>query len=193
MVLTRAVRICNQCKDLPTISTVHLLLSLRDYCPVLVCQINHFGVESSWVEIVCQYLILKTFQQDHIQWLATVGQTFLGSHPPKMIGWQCFLCFLQLLDRNIPWQMVLVSCILSLVYAWILVLISGMYAYIFRCLCALTSYIPRLPLEAEAELPPFRRRFRLRFHWNLFLRLELKHFSISSENGLALTRRQAII
>ena len=45
VVLTRAVGICNQCKDLPTISTVHLLLSLRDYCPVLLCQINHFEFE----------------------------------------------------------------------------------------------------------------------------------------------------
>ena len=47
VVLTRAVRICNQCKDLPTISTLHLLLSLRDYCPALLCQVNHFWVELS--------------------------------------------------------------------------------------------------------------------------------------------------
>ena len=51
VVLTRAVRTCNQCKDLPTISTVHLLLSLRHYCPVLLCQINYFWVELSWVII----------------------------------------------------------------------------------------------------------------------------------------------
>ena len=50
VVLTRALRICNQCRDVPAFSTMYLLLSLRDYCPVLLRQINHFWV-LSWVEI----------------------------------------------------------------------------------------------------------------------------------------------
>ena len=35
--------------------------------------------------------------------------------------------------------------------------------------------------------------FRLRFHWSLFLRLQLQYSSIGSDNGLAPSRRQAII
>ena len=72
VILTRVVRIHNQCKDLLTISTVHLLLSLRDYCPVLLCQINHFGVwvESSWV------------------WLLD-PDSFLNSSSGEMVGFLC--------------------------------------------------------------------------------------------------------
>ena len=36
-------------------------------------------------------------------------------------------------------------------------------------------------------------KFQLKFHWNLFLRVQLKYSSIGSDEGLALTRRQAII
>ena len=36
-------------------------------------------------------------------------------------------------------------------------------------------------------------KFRLRFHWSLFLRFELIISSIGSDNGLAPARRQAII
>ena len=35
--------------------------------------------------------------------------------------------------------------------------------------------------------------FLLEFHWNLFLRVQLKYYSIDSDNGLAPTRWQAII
>ena len=35
--------------------------------------------------------------------------------------------------------------------------------------------------------------FRLKFHWSLFLRVQLNHFSIGSDNGLSPSRRQAII
>ena len=35
--------------------------------------------------------------------------------------------------------------------------------------------------------------FRLKFHWSLFLRVQLTYSSIDSDNGLATTRRQAII
>ena len=35
--------------------------------------------------------------------------------------------------------------------------------------------------------------FRLGFHWSLFLGANKQYFSTGSDNGLALTRRQAII
>ena len=35
--------------------------------------------------------------------------------------------------------------------------------------------------------------FWLKFHWNLFLRVQLQYFSIGLANGLAPTRQQAII
>ena len=35
--------------------------------------------------------------------------------------------------------------------------------------------------------------FRLKFHWSLFLKVQLAVFSIGSDNGLALNRRHAII
>ena len=61
-------------------------------------------------------------------------------------------------------------------------------------------------IEVETKWLPFRRRYfqmlflewkmdelRLRFHWSLFLSAQLTHTSIGSDNGLAPTRRQAII
>ena len=96
VVLTRAVRICNQCKDLPTISTVHLLLSLRHYCPVLLCQINYFWVELSWVE----------YRFDHESNNATQHRPYYGlaiysKYPLKHMNWltlqkdiQVFFCTL---------------------------------------------------------------------------------------------------
>ena len=36
-------------------------------------------------------------------------------------------------------------------------------------------------------------KFRLEFHWRLFLRIQIKKSSIDSDNGLEPTRRQAII
>ena len=35
--------------------------------------------------------------------------------------------------------------------------------------------------------------FWLNFHWSVFLRVQLSYSSIGSDNGLALSRRQAII
>ena len=51
VVLASAVRVCNHCKDLLTFSSVHLLLSLHDFCTslVLLCQINNFEFEFEFV------------------------------------------------------------------------------------------------------------------------------------------------